>query len=70
MQYKLQMLKNLLLKAYTTLTELDPPLKDLPDLDIAHITTISFYRQACKRENVSFYTSLYKLDRLIEDKST
>jgi len=70
MQYKLQMLKNLLLEARTTPTKLDPPLKDLLDLDIAHITTTSFYRQACKRENVSFYTSLYELDRLIKDKST
>ena len=43
MQYELQMLKNLLLKACITLTELDPPLKDLPNLDIAHITTTSFY---------------------------
>ena len=64
------MLKNLLLKTRITLTKLDPPLKDLLDLDIAHITTTSFYRQACKRENVSFYTSLYELDRLIKDKST
>jgi hypothetical protein len=63
------MLENLLLEAYITFTELDPPFKDLPNLDIAHITTTSFYRQAYKRENVSFCTSLYKLDRLIEDKS-
>ena len=63
------MLKNLLLEACTTLTELDPPLKDLPNLDITYITTIGFYRQARKRENISFYTSLYELDRLIEDKS-
>ena len=69
MQYELQMLKNLLLKAYITLTKPDPPLKNLPNLNIAHIITASFYRQACKRENVFFYTSLYKLDRLIEDKS-
>ena len=69
MQYELQMLKNLLLRARTTLTKLDPPLKDLPNLDIAHITATSFYRQARKRENISFYTSLYELDRLIEDKS-
>jgi len=64
------MLKNLLLKTRITLTKLDPPLKDLLDLDIAHITATSFYRQARKRENISFYTSLYELDRLIEDKST
>ena len=70
MQYELQMLENLLLKAYTTPTKPDPPLKNLLDLNIAHITAASFYRQARKRENVSFCTSLYKLDRLIEDKST
>ena len=63
------MLKNLLLKAYITLIKPDLPLKNLLNLNIAHITAISFYRQACKRENVSFYTSLYELDRLIEDKS-
>ena len=64
------MLKNLLLKARITPIKLGPPLKDLPNLDIAHITATSFYRQARKRENVSFCTSLYELDRLIEDKST
>jgi hypothetical protein len=69
MQYKLQMLENLLLEACITFTKLDPLLKNLPNLNIAYITATSFYRQACKRENVSFYTSLYKLDRLIEDKS-
>ena len=69
MQYKLQMLENLLLEACITLTELSPPLKDLLNLDIAHIIATSFYCQACKKENVSFCTSLYKLDRLIEDKS-
>jgi hypothetical protein len=69
MQYELQMLENLLLEAYITLTEPSPPLKDLLNLDIAHITATSFYRQARKRENVSFCTSLYELDRLIEDKS-
>jgi hypothetical protein len=62
MQYKLQMLKNLLLKAYITFIKPDPPLKNLLNLNIAYITATSFYRQAYKRENVSFYTSLYKLD--------
>ena len=70
MQYKLQMLKNLLLKACITFTKLDPFLKNLLNLNIAYITAISFYRQARKRENVSFYISLYELDRLIKDKST
>ena len=56
------MLENLLLKACITLTKPDPPLKNLPNLNIAHITAASFYRQARKRENVSFYTSLYKLN--------
>ena len=70
MQYKLQMLKNLLLEACTTFTKPDPPFKNLLDLNIAHITATSFYRQACKRENVSFYISLYELNRLIKDKST
>ena len=70
MQYELQMLKNLLLEARITLTKPDSPLKNLLNLNIAHIIAASFYRQACKRENISFYTSLYELDRLIEDKST
>jgi len=43
MQYELQMLENLLLKAYTTPTKPDPPLKNLLDLNIAHITATSFY---------------------------
>jgi hypothetical protein len=43
MQYELQMLENLLLEARTTFTELDPPFKDLLNLDIAHITITSFY---------------------------
>jgi len=62
MQYKLQMLKNLLLKAYITFIKLDPPLKNLFNLNIIYIIATSFYRQACKRENVSFYTSLYELN--------
>jgi len=70
MQYELQMLKNLLLKAYTTFTKPDPPLKNLLNLNITHITAASFYRQARKRENVSFCISLYELNRLIKDKST
>ena len=70
MQYELQMLENLLLEARTTPTKPGPPPKDLPDLDITHITATGFYRQAHKRENVSFCTSLYELDRLIKDKST
>ena len=37
------MLKNLLLKARITLTKPDPPLKNLLNLNIAHITAISFY---------------------------
>ena len=37
------MLKNLLLKAYIVLTKLTPPLKNLPDLNIAYIITTSFY---------------------------
>jgi len=69
MQYKLQMLENLLLKAYTILIKPALLFKNFPELNIAHIIATSFYRQACKKENVSFYTSLYKLDRLIEDKS-
>ena len=43
MQNKLQMLKNLLLEAYTILTKPAPPLKNLPELNIAYITAISFY---------------------------
>jgi len=43
MQYKLQMLKNLLLKARTILTKPAPPPKNLPELNIAHITAASFY---------------------------
>jgi len=43
MQYELQMLKNLLLKAYITFTKPDPPLKNLLDLNIAYITAASFY---------------------------
>jgi len=62
MQYKLQMLKNLLLEAYIIPTKPAPPPKNLPELNIAHITATSFYCQACKKENVSFYTSLYELD--------
>jgi hypothetical protein len=69
MQYELQMLENLLPEARTTPTKPDPPPEDLPDLDIAHITATGFYRQARKKENVSFCISLYELDRLIEDKS-
>ena len=37
------MLENLLLKACITLTKPDPPPKDLPNLDIAHIIATSFY---------------------------
>jgi len=43
MQYKLQMLENLLLKARITFTKPDPPLKNLPNLNIAYITAASFY---------------------------
>jgi hypothetical protein len=68
MQYKLQMLKNLLLKAYIILIKLAPLSKNLLELNITHITATGFYRQAYKKENVSFCTSLYELDRLIEDK--
>ena len=37
------MLENLLLKACITFTKLDPPFKDLLNLNIAHITITSFY---------------------------
>jgi hypothetical protein len=37
------MLKNLLLEAYITFTKPDPPLKNLLNLNIAHIIAISFY---------------------------
>ena len=37
------MLKNLFPKAYITLTKPNPPPKDLPNLDIAHITATGFY---------------------------
>jgi len=37
------MLKNLLLKAYITLIKPDLPLKNLLNLNIAHITIASFY---------------------------
>ena len=43
MQYELQMLENLLLKARITLIKPDPPLKNLPNLNIAYITAASFY---------------------------
>jgi len=43
MQYELQMLKNLLLKARITFTKPDPPLKNLLNLNIAYIIAISFY---------------------------
>jgi hypothetical protein len=43
MQYKLQMLKNLLLKAYIILIKLAPLSKNLLKLNIAHITATSFY---------------------------
>ena len=62
------MLKNLLLKAYIILTKPAPLPKNLLDLNIAYITATSFYYQAYKKKNISFYTSLYKLDQLIEDK--
>jgi hypothetical protein len=42
MQYELQMLKNLLLEAYTILTK-PAPLKNLPELNIIYITATSFY---------------------------
>ena len=56
------MLKNLLLEAYITPIKPSPPPKDLPNLDIIYITATGFYCQARKKENVSFYISLYKLD--------
>jgi len=43
MQYKLQMLKNLLLEACIILIKLAPPPKNLPELNIAYIIAISFY---------------------------
>jgi len=43
MQYKLKMLENLLLKAYTILIKLAPLLKNLPELNIAYIIATSFY---------------------------
>jgi len=43
MQYKLQMLKNLLLKAYIILIKLAPPPKNLLKLNITHITITNFY---------------------------
>jgi len=40
MQYKLQLLKNLLLLAKKDLLKLSPLLKDLPELDITYIIII------------------------------
>jgi len=37
------MLENLLLKAYTILIKPAPPLKNLPELNIAYIIATSFY---------------------------
>ncbi len=40
----------------------------LGTLNIAHISASAFRMQAYRQENTSFSTSLYELDRLIEDK--
>jgi hypothetical protein len=53
----------------TTLDQPRFPPKELPVLDIANITATGFRIQARKKENITFQTSLYELDRLIEDKA-
>jgi transposase InsO family protein len=44
--------------------------KPLNSLDIAHISASAFNMQSRRCENTSFSTSLYELDRLIEERET
>jgi predicted aspartyl protease len=71
MQQELHMLENSLPSPppRTTLEEPCSPLEELPVLDIANITAAGFRLQARKKENITFQTSLYELDRLIKDKA-
>ena len=43
-----------------------PP--NLPPIDIAMIGAVGFHRNLRKEGNVAFITSLYEIDRIIEEK--
>ena len=44
-----------------------PILKDLPQIDIAMIGSPGFHRLLRHKDNTLFATSLYEIDRIIED---
>jgi hypothetical protein len=43
---------------------------DLPPVDICCIGAIGFYRNLVQPDTVAFTTSLYEIDRIIEDKES
>jgi hypothetical protein len=43
-------------------------LKHLIILNIAHINVTAFYMQSRYQDNISFFTSLYKIDHMINEK--
>ena len=47
----------------------DLPSKPLPEIEIAMIGAAGFYRHAKKIENEVFVTSLYEIERIIEEKT-
>ena len=45
-------------------------LTDLPPIDIYYIGAVGFYQNLVQLNTVAFITSLYKIDKLIEEKET
>ena len=43
-------------------------LTDLPPIDICYISAIGFYWNLVQPNTIAFTTSLYKIDKLIEEK--
>ena len=43
-------------------------LTDLPPIDICYINTIGFYQNLVQPDTIAFTTSLYKINKLIEEK--
>jgi transposase InsO family protein len=55
--------------AYTTSSQRQNTLESPAVLDIACISATAFYMQSRRQDNVPFATSLYELDRLIEERT-
>ena len=54
--------------AYTTFSPCLSTLKHSTILNIAHINATAFYMQSCRQNNISFFTSLYEIDCIINEK--